>query len=158
MIGSVLSQIDFAQLASVAGDGIVVSDAEGKILFWNASAERIFGFSAEEAIGQSLDLITPERHRKRHWEGYHKTMSTGETRYGAELLRVPALSRQGHPLSIAFTVALLRDAAGSVNAIVAIIRDETKRWTDERELRRRLAELEAEVAKERGDLKPVSTS
>jgi hypothetical protein len=72
-------------------------------------------------------------------------METGETRYGADVLRVPALSKDGHPLSIAFTVAMLRDADAKVTAIVAIIRDDTKRWTEDRDLRRRLAELEAEA-------------
>ena len=136
------SEIDFVQLVGVAGDGIVVSDAGGIITYWNASAERIFGFSEAEAMGQSLDLICPERYRKRHWHGYHETMGSGETRYGSELLRVPALSKDGRALSIAFTVALLKQD-GAVTAIVAIVRDETARWNEDREMRRRLAELEA---------------
>ncbi len=94
-------------------------------------------------MGQSLDLICPERHRKRHWHGYHQTMRSGETRYGTRsCLRVPALSKDGRALSIAFTVALLKQD-GAVTAIVAIVRDETARWTEDREMRRRLAELGA---------------
>lgn len=138
--------IDFEQLARAAGDAIIISDAKGAVTFWNKAAERIFGFTEQDALGQSLDLIIPERQRQRHWDGYEKTMQTGTTRYGADLLRVPALHKDGHSLSIAFTVALLTAADGSVTGIVAIVRDETSRWTEERKLRRRLAELETAAA------------
>ena len=140
------AKIDYRQLLTAIGDGVVVADADGKIIFWNPGAERIFGFAESEAIGQTLDLIVPERQRQRHWEGYDKTMQTGQTRYGNDLLRVPALHKEGHPLSIAFTVAMLHAADGKVSAIVAIVRDETKRWTEERDLRRRIGELEAKAA------------
>ena len=135
--------IDFEQLVSNAGDAIVVSDADGAIVVWNAAAERIFGFTPEEAIGRTLDLITPDRHRQRHWDGYHKTMRTGVTRYGAEVLRVPALHKDGRSLSIAFTVSMLFAADETVTGITAVIRDETERWDAERAMRRRIAELEA---------------
>lgn len=135
-------QIDFEQLLHALGDGVIVSDTSGKITFWNAAATRIFGFAENEAIGQSLDLIVPQRQRDRHWDGYHKTMATGQTRYGADLLRVPALHKEGKPLSIAFTVALLHGAGGEVSAIVALVRDETERWNEERKLKARVAQLE----------------
>jgi PAS domain S-box-containing protein len=138
--------IDFAQLVARAGDGIVVSDPQGIITVWNHAAERIFGFTEAEALGQSLDLITPERHRQRHWAGYDKTMRTGETRYGADVLRVPALHKDGRPLSIAFTVGLMLGPDNNVIGITAVIRDDTQRWNEERQMRRRLAELEAQVA------------
>jgi PAS domain S-box-containing protein len=137
--------IDYAQLVAAIGDAVIVSDAKGAITLWNAAAERMFGFTEADALGQSLDLIIPERQRQRHWDGYEKTMSTGQTRYGSDVLRVPALHKDGHSLSIAFTVALLRGPDGAVTAIVAIVRDETSRWTEERKLRRRLAELEAKA-------------
>lgn len=138
--------VDFGDLVAAAGDAVVVSDADGAIVVWNRAAERIFGFSESEAIGQSLDLITPERQRQRHWDGYAKTMRTGVTRYGADTLRVPAIHKDGRTLSIAFTVGLLHGADEAVIGIAAIIRDETKRWTEERQMRQRLAELEARVA------------
>ncbi len=145
--------LDCRQLVATAGDAIIAADAAGTIMLWNAAAERVFGFSEDEALGQPLDLITPERHRKRHWHGYEKTMRTGETRYGADVLRVPALRKDGRPLSIAFTVAMLRDPDGKVTAIVAIIRDDTARWTEEREMKRRISELEdgAVAAQSRAD-------
>jgi PAS domain S-box-containing protein len=133
---------DTSGLVAAIGDAVVISDADGRIVIWNPAAERIFGFSEAEALGQSLDLITPERHRRRHWDGYAKTMRTGETRYGTSLLKVPALHKDGQALSIAFTVALLHGAAGEVTGIAAVIRDETERFQEERSLRRRVAELE----------------
>jgi PAS domain S-box-containing protein len=135
--------LDLPSLVQAAGDAIIAADTDGKIRLWNPAAERIFGFTAEEALGHSLDLIIPERLRHRHWEGYQRVMRTGQSRYGAEVLRVPALHKDGRALSIAFTVALLRDGDGGIQAIAAIVRDETARWEEERTLRRRLTELEA---------------
>ena len=134
---------DLARLVAAVGDAVVVADPEGAITVWNPAAERVFGFTATEALGQPLDLITPERHRRRHWDGYAKTMLTGVTRYGADTLRVPALHKDGHQLSIAFTVGLVRDASDTVTGIVAVIRDETERWAEEKRLRQRVAELES---------------
>jgi PAS domain S-box-containing protein len=123
-------------------DAVVVSDPSGIIAAWNGGAERVFGYPAAEALGQSLDLIVPEKQRPRHWAGYDKVMATGETKYGDTLLRVPATHRDGRRLSIEFSVALLRDADGKVAGIAAIVRDATERWAAERELRARLAEAE----------------
>ena len=94
-------------LLSAIGDAVLVSDASGAITLWNPAAERMFGYTESEALGQSLDLICPERLRKRHWDGYYKSMETGETRYGNDVLKVPAVHKDGHALSIAFTVAML---------------------------------------------------
>ena len=136
------SGIDMKQLVEAIGDAIVASDAGGTIVLWNPAAERMFGFTESEALGQSLDLIIPQRQQQRHWDGYHKTMATGQTRYGNDVLRVPAMHKDGHAISIAFTVALLHSADGKVSAIVAAIRDETSRFAEERNLRKRLTELE----------------
>ncbi|MBC8750561.1 PAS domain S-box-containing protein [Paraburkholderia sp. WC7.3g] len=135
--------IDFQQLATAIGDAIIISNSAGSITFWNPAAERMFGFTQSEALGKSLDLIIPERLRGRHWDGYHKTMATGETRYGNDVLRVPAVHKDGRSMSIAFTVALLRSQQNELTGIVAVIRDETARFQQDRVLRKRLAELEA---------------
>jgi PAS domain S-box-containing protein len=129
------STIDFTEFVTALGDGVIVCDAAGAITVWNPAATRIFGFTEQDAIGQSLDLIIPERQRQRHWDGYHHTMATGHTRYGTDLLRVPALHKEGKQLSIAFTVAMLHAPDGKVSAIVAIVRDETERWKEERALK-----------------------
>lgn len=140
------SPVDLGQLLHAAGDAIVVCDPGGLITFWNPAAERIFGHAQAEALGRSLDLIIPERLRERHWDGYRETMRSGHTKYGTEVLRVPAVDKAGRKLSIAFTVALLTDADGKPQAIAAVMRDETARFEEERALRKRVAELEARLA------------
>ena len=142
------TNLDFKQLVEGAGDAIMVCDAAGAITLWNRASERIFGFTEAEALGKSLDLIIPQRQRQRHWDGYNKTMETGVTKYGADLLRVPALHKDGHTLSIAFTVSMLFSADHEVTGIVAIVRDETARFAEERKLRARLVEVEAAMVKE----------
>lgn len=134
--------VDLKQLIEAFGDAIIVSDSNGSISFWNPAAEHLFGFTSSEALGKSLDLIIPERFRERHWSGYAKTMSTGETRYAHDVLRVPAVHKDGRPLSIAFTVGLLYGPQRKVVGVVAVIRDDTARFTEERDLRKRLAEFE----------------
>jgi PAS domain S-box-containing protein len=137
--------IDYQQLVSAIGDAVVISDKTGSITLWNPAAERMFGFTQEEALGKSLDLIIPERLRGRHWEGYQKSMETGTTRYGNDVLRVPAVHKDGRALSIAFTVALLYSPDKELSGIAAVIRDETARFQEDRNLRKRIAELEARV-------------
>lgn len=143
---------DLKQLVEAVGDAIIASDASGAINLWNPAAQRMFGFTESEALGQSLDIIIPQRQQQRHWDGYHQTMATGKTRYGNDVLRVPAMHKDGHTLSIAFTVALLHAPDGKISAIVAVIRDETSRFAEERNLKKRLTELEIQLAA------PVKTS
>lgn len=137
------SKIHGEQILALAPDAIMFSDREGIIRFWNQGAERIFGCSAANAIGQSLDLIIPEKLRQRHWDGYHKTMATGETRYGTELLAVPAQHHNGARLSTEFSIVMLHDDDGKPIGVAAILRDVTERHQKEKALRDRLADLEA---------------
>lgn len=136
---------DATAFLHATGDAIVAANAKGAIVFWNAGAQRIFGYTSEEAMGRSLDIIIPERLRKRHWHGYDQSMSTGTTRYGNDVLRVPAVHKDGRALSIAFTVTLMRNPADSGWIIVATMRDETARFQEERALKRRVTELESKV-------------
>lgn len=130
------------QLLNDAPDAILVADQEGVIRFWNHGAETIFGFTAGEAIGQSLDLIIPTALRGRHWEGYRRVMATGETKYVTDLLTVPGARRDGTRLSLEFSMVLLRDAAGTIVDCAAIMRDVSARWQREKELKARLARCE----------------
>lgn len=129
----------FSRLA----DAVVASDARGVIVCWNPAAERLFGFTADEAIGQTLDLITPEAYRERHWEGYRRAMEQRHSRYAQTLLQVPALHKNGQRLSIAFTVSLLVGDAGEVDMVLALVRDETERFAADKLLRQKLADLQA---------------
>lgn len=138
--------IDYEQLVEALGDAVVVADASGAITVWNLAAERLFGFTQAEALGNSLDLTIPERLRARHWAGYEKTMASGETRYAHDVLRVPAVHKDGRALSIAFTVGLLKGPQGTVTGIVAVIRDETQSFTEKRNLLKRLADCEGNIA------------
>jgi len=143
---TVSETLDLKQLLSAIGDAVVITDGAGAITLWNPAAERMFGHTEKEALGASLDLIIPERLRQRHWDGYHQTMRTGETKYGTTLLRVPAVHRDGSALSIAFTVAMLHDPDGSPSAVAAVIRDETSKFNEDRALRKKLVELEQKLA------------
>jgi PAS domain S-box-containing protein len=138
--------IDSKQLVEAIGDAVIAADPAGAINLWNPAAGRMFGYTEAEALGKSLDIIIPQRQQQRHWDGYNKTMETGQTKYGNDVLRVPAVHKDGHTLSIAFTVALLHSADGKVSAIVAVVRDESARFAEERNLRKRLTELELQAA------------
>ena len=140
------AQIDPSAVVEAIGDALVVSDVEGKVIVWNAGAERLFGWSAREAIGQRMDMIVPERLRQRHWDGYDKSMQTGQTKYAHDVLRVPAVDKAGRALSIAFTVFMLFGPDGKPTACGSVIRDETDRFAQDRALRKRIADLEAQLA------------
>lgn len=125
-------------------DAIVYADVEGVIRFWNAAAGRMFGFDEAEALGASLDLIIPERLRARHWAGYDEVMQGRPSRYGAgDVLAVPARHKDGRQISVEFTILPMRDEAGALLGIAAVLRDVTARFEESRALRRELAALKA---------------
>ena len=127
-------------LVNTMADAVIYADVDGKIRFWNAGAERLFGYSKQEALGQSLDIITPEGLRKRHWEGYDKTMRTGESRYQAgEVLAVPAIRQDGTRISVEFTIIPFHDETGKMMGIAAVMRDVTKTFNEIRSLRKQIA-------------------
>ena len=140
------TSIDSKQLVEAIGDAVIAADPSGAINLWNPAAERMFGHTEAEALGKSLDIIIPQRQQQRHWDGYHKTKETGITKYGNDVLRVPAVHKDGHTLSIAFTVAMLHAPDGKISAIVAVVRDESARFAEDRALKKRLTELEMQVA------------
>jgi PAS domain S-box-containing protein len=126
---------------STNSDAIIAADKEGIIVFWNPGAERIFGYANGAAVGQSLDIIIPERLRKRHWEGYHHVIESGKSRYEhGELLAVPGIKKDGTGVSIEFTIVPLRDGTGRLIGLAAIMRDVTKRFEEMRALKQKLAE------------------
>jgi PAS domain S-box-containing protein len=129
-----------AALLHSSADAIIAADRDGNITFWNPGAVRIFGFTADEATGRSLDLIIPEKQRARHWAGYREVMRTGQSRYsGGDILAVPALRKDGRRISLEFTIVPVKDAAGRITGLVSVLRDVTARFEEIRELRRKAA-------------------
>lgn len=127
-------------------DAILIADREGIIRYWNDGAERIIGYTALEAVGQSLDIFIPEKLRARHWEGYYRVMDTGETKYKTGLLASPGTRKDGSQISLEFSMVLLKDESGKVQGCASIMRDVTERWLKEKELKKRLADCEAKPA------------
>jgi len=129
-------------ILSARADAIVAADREGAIRFWNPGAERMFGFTRAEAIGQSLDIIIPTRLQKRHWDGYRRVMESGESRYGqADVLAVPGIAKDGRELSIEFTIIPLREESRGVIGLAAVLRDVTERFNETRALKRKIVEM-----------------
>jgi PAS domain S-box-containing protein len=129
-------------LVTLMPDAVVYADRDGTIRYWNAGAARIFGFAEDEAMGRSLDLIIPEGLRTRHWDGYRETMRTARTRYGdGQTLSVPALTKDGRRISVAFTIVPFPDDAGGLRGIAAIMRDCTAQFEEIRALRKEIAGL-----------------
>jgi PAS domain S-box-containing protein len=124
---------------------ILFADREGKIRLWNSGAETVFGYTEKEALGQSLDLIVPERQRQRHWEGWDNVMASGVTKYGRDPLAVPAMRKDGSRISIEFNVVLVRTDSGELAGVAAMVQDVTARWQKQKEMNARLAALEAKA-------------
>lgn len=128
----------FRRILEEMPEAVIFADRQGVVRLWNRGAETMFGYSAGEVLGQSLDLIIPERFRARHWEGYRQVMATGVTSYGQRLLAVPAMRKDGQRISIEFSIALLKGEREEVAGAAAVVRDVTARWQAERDLRGRL--------------------
>lgn len=134
------------QTLEAAPDAILISDKQGIIRYWNIGAEQMFGFTAAEAVGQSLDIFIPEKLRARHWDGYYKVMESGVTKYQTGLLSSPGLRKDGSQVSLEFSMVLLKDESGAMQGCASIMRDVTSRWQKEKELKQKLADCEAKVS------------
>ncbi len=131
-------------LVDSAAEAIIYADRDGMIRLWNAGAERLFGYTAAEAVGESLDIIIPPKLRERHWEGYYRVMNGGESRYGpGDLLAVPGLHKNGERVSLEFTVVPLHDESGAMVGMASVLRDVTERWNEMKRLKSRVQQLEA---------------
>lgn len=124
------------RVVAEAPDGVLFADKDGVIRYWNAGCQRIFGFIAQEAVGQSLDIIIPHALKARHWQGYAQTMRSGQTRYGGgDLLAVPALRQGGTRISVEFSIIPFHDETGAMMGMGAIMRDVTRRFDEMKALR-----------------------
>jgi len=135
-----------AQLVNNAPEALLISDREGIIRFWNSGAEQMFGHTAAEAVGQSLDLIIPENLRSRHWQGYLRVMASGETKYKTGLLSSPGIRKDGSRISLEFSMVLLHDETGTMEGCASIMRDVSEHWKKEKDLKERLTACEAKLA------------
>jgi PAS domain S-box-containing protein len=119
-----------------AADAVIFANVDGVIRLWNAAAATLFGFSKEEALGQSLDLIVPERLRAAHWAGFRRAIESGTTRLEGRATVTRAVSKSGNALYVEMSFALVKDAAGEVAGSVAVARDVTRRYEEERARRK----------------------
>ena len=132
----------FQAIVEQAPDAIIFADRDGAIRVWNRGAEAVFGYSAAEVLGNSLDVIIPERLRRAHWEGFRRAIDTGQTKYGNRVLTTRSVHKDGTRLYVDLSFGLVRDGAGAVAGALAIGRDCTARYLSDGALRARVAELE----------------
>ena len=130
-------------------DAMIYSDIQGRVRAWNAAASKMFGFSAEQAIGQSLDIIIPEKLRKAHWRGFDAAIAAGVTKHSGKPMPTKALRADGSEFYTEMGFALIFNNQGEVVGTVAQARDITERFEKGRAERQRLQELEKRLAGER---------
>lgn len=132
-------------LVEQSPDATIYSDIQGHIRVWNAAAAKMFGFSAEQALGQSLDIIIPETLRKMHWRGFDAAIAAGVTKHSGKPMATKALRADGSQFYTEMGFALIFNDQGEVVGTVAQARDITERYEKERAERLRVRELEKQT-------------
>ncbi len=117
----------FQAIVEQAPDAIIFADREGAIRVWNRGAEAVFGYAAAEVLGNSLDVIIPERLRRAHWEGFRRAIDTGQTKFGGRVLTTRSVHKDGSKLYVDLSFGLIRDEAGAIAGALAVARDCTAR-------------------------------
>jgi PAS domain S-box-containing protein len=117
----------FRAIVEQAPDAIIFADREGAIRVWNRGAEAVFGYAAAEVLGNSLDVIIPERLRSAHWEGFRRAFDTGQTKHGDRVLTTRAVHKDGSKLYVDLSFGLIRNGSGVIVGALAIGRDCTVR-------------------------------
>lgn len=106
------------------GDALIYADITGKIQRWNAAASRLFGFSKEEVIGESMDIIIPEKARKAHWHGFNLATQSGELKLSGKPTLTRALHKNAEKrIYVEMSFALIKNDGGEVIGSVAIARE-----------------------------------
>ncbi|GHD44095.1 PAS domain S-box-containing protein [Marinobacter persicus] len=123
-------------------DAMIFADTEGRILVWNEAAERVFGFTKEQAIGESLDIIIPEKLREPHWRGYDEAIKNAGTKYWGQSMPTKAIHSEGSMIYVELGFSIVLDDDGKVIGVLSSGRDITERFQKEKENKKRLAELE----------------
>ena len=122
--------LPWERIIADAGDALIFIDAQGVIRVWNARAAALFGFSAEEALGQSVDLIIPAHLREAHWRGFNRAMANGHT--GSQEVRTTrGTHKAGRKLYVDMSFAIVTDGTGQALGSVAMARDATERYLAE---------------------------
>ncbi len=119
--------VSFRDILDQTPDGVIFADHDGIIRFWNQAAQMIFGYTATEVLGKSLDIIIPERFRSAHWNGFYKAMETGHTVHAGRVLRTRSVHKDGSKLYVDLTFGMVKDASGIMRGAVAIARNATDR-------------------------------
>ncbi|MEO8855721.1 MAG: PAS domain S-box protein [Burkholderiaceae bacterium] len=113
-------------------EALVYANREGVIERWNAAAQAMFGFSASDTLGHSLDLMIPEHLRDAHWRGFNAAMASGKTRLHGRPTLTRALHKSGQKLYVEMSFSLVLDGTGRAIGSVAVARDVTERVARER--------------------------
>tara|TARA_B100000029_G_scaffold488660_1_gene545462 strand:- start:87 stop:527 length:441 start_codon:yes stop_codon:yes gene_type:complete len=132
----------YREIVENSQDAIILTNADGVIQIWNLGANKMFGYTSEEAVGKTLDIIIPDRFRDSHWGGFNNAMATGHSKYEEDMLSVPAIKKDGSRISIEFTIVMSKNEQGLPTGISAIIRDVSKRRQHDKQMQDRVAELE----------------
>ena len=135
----------YRAIGESTSDAIIFADRDGLIRLWNRGAERLFGFSAAEAVGQSLDIIIPKRLRRAHWEAFDRSLATGQTKYTNRVLTTRSMRKDGSKLYVDLGFGLVRDAGGTPIGAFATGRDCTARYEADIATKARIKALEAQL-------------
>ena len=130
-----------AEFANQAPDAIIYAGRDGNIAYWNAAAERVFGYTSEAAMGQYLDLIIPEQYRAAHWAGFEKALDTGVTKYAGQALATRAVNAAGETIYVELSFSIVFDDDHKPLGALAFARDITERFARDRDMRRELRAL-----------------
>lgn len=136
----------YRAIGEATSDAIIFADRVGLIRLWNRGAELVFGYPAAEVLGQSLDVIIPERLRPAHWDAFNRSVQTGHTKYTDRVLTTRSVHKNGGKLYVDLSFGLVKDADGSPIGAFAIGRDCTTRYLGEGTMKARVQELEAQLA------------
>lgn len=109
----------FQAIVEQAPDAVIFADRDGAIRVWNRSAEIVFGYSAAEILGKSLDVIIPERLRSGHWEGFRKAIDSGQLKYAGRALTTRSAHKDGTKLYVDLSFGLVKNSAGVVIGALA---------------------------------------
>ncbi|MGE0059976.1 MAG: PAS domain-containing protein [Dehalococcoidia bacterium] len=115
-----------------APDAIIFAGIDGTVQEWNAAAEQIFGHSCDEAMGQSLDLIIPERFRESHWTAFDAAIAAGKTRLNGKALPTRSMRKDGTTIYVELSFGVVLDSEGTAIGALAIARDITEKFLTER--------------------------